>query len=175
MMIKPFLKFSVLSYLTLLTHISHTFNPTTLEMLQDDLVVCCFSSKVVFEAIHHLKKGKLDHFHLESTHFIHAVPIFAEPLSISFSVLLRHSYLPPQLVNCTLVPVPKPCKNPSSSDSFRPIALASSLSKILEWCILLQYSPFPSTSDLQFDFKKDMSTTLCTGVLKQVRSCQIHS
>ena len=43
---------------------------------------------------------------------------------------------------------------------YRPIALATTLSKALEWCVLIQYSDHLITSDLQFGFKPGHSTTL---------------
>ena len=134
-----------------------------------------FSSDTVFEAIQHLKRNKKDDSNLVSNHFIIAAPVIAEPLANLFSVLLRHGFLPAQLVNCVLVPIPKPGKPPSSSDSYRPIALASTLSKILEWCILMDFSQYFVTSDLQFGFKTDSSTSLCTGVLKQVVAKYIYN
>ena len=48
------------------------------------------------------------------------------------------------------------------------IALLSSLSKAMEWSILLTWESFFTTSGLQFGFKWGFSTTLCTGVLKAV-------
>ena len=47
-----------------------------------------------------------------SNHFIIAAPVIAEPLAKLFSVLLRHGFLPAQLINCVLVPIPKPGKPP---------------------------------------------------------------
>ena len=47
----------------------------------------------------------------------------------------------------------KPGKDPSQSDNYRPIALASNFSKVLEWSIFLDYGSYLSTSDLQFGFK----------------------
>ena len=46
--------------------------------------------------------------------------------------------------------------------------------KVLEHLILKKYSSFLSTSHLQFGFKSGFSTTLCTGVLKNVVSRYIH-
>ena len=114
------------------------------------------------------KRNKKDDSNLVSNHFIIAAPVIAEPLANLFSVLLRHGFPPAQLVNCVLVPIPKPGNPPSS---YRPIALASTLSKILEWCILMDFSQYFVTSDLQFGFKTDSSTSLCTGVLKQLGCC----
>ena len=48
------------------------------------------------------------------------------------TVILRHGYMPEQLRNCILVPIPKANKDPANSDSYHPISLASALSKALE-------------------------------------------
>ena len=160
---------------TLNKYAAHPFDPATLELTKDESCCCSISSEVVLEAFEHLKKGKRDDSNLDSSHFILAAPVIADPLATFFSVMLRHGFLPHQLIDCVLVPIPKAGKNPSLSDSYRPIALASTLSKILEWCILIQYAPHFDSCNLQFGFKKDMSTTLCTGVLKQVISKYIQN
>jgi retron-type reverse transcriptase len=46
------------------------------------------------------------------------------------------------------------------------IALAPTLSKVLEWCILIQFCIAFVTSSLQFGFKPGASTDLCTGLIK---------
>jgi len=61
--------------------------------------------------------------------------------------------MPKLLRDCILVPIPKGNKDPTVSDNYHPIALASTLSKALEWCILLSYSDHFHTSGLQFGFK----------------------
>jgi len=76
--------------------------------------------------------------------------------------------MPATLCDCILVPIPKGNKDPTSSENFCPVALAQSLSKTLEWSILLLYPNQFTSSDLQFDFKKEMSIPLCTGRIKNV-------
>ena len=63
-----------------------------------------------------------------------------------------------------------PFKNPGYglADSYRPIALAPTLSKVFEWCLLLLDRDAFSTSPLQFGFKEGFSSDLCTGLLKNV-------
>ena len=73
--------------------------------------------------------------------------------------------MPTCIRDCILVPIPKGQKDASRSDNYRSIALAPSISKILEWVILSQYSDAFVTSDLQFGFKRVMSTSLCTGFI----------
>ena len=76
--------------------------------------------------------------------------------------------------DCVLIPVPKKHKDVTCSSSYCPIALAPSLNKTLEHLILIKYSTFLHTSPLQFGFKPGSSTTLCTGVVKNIISRYIH-
>ena len=66
-------------------------------------------------------------------------------------------------------------KDPSLSANYRGIALTSSLSKVLEWSILLAWEHYFTTSDLQFGFNSGYSTTLRTGVMKAVISHYLNS
>ena len=152
---------------TLNKHNYHAFQPA-FTLSANETAACQISPDVVLQAIDHLKSGKKDHSFLDSTHFCTAAPVIADSLSVFFTVILHHGYLPCQLIDCVLVPIHKQGKNPSVSDSYRPIALASTLSKILEWCLLIQYASHFTSSDLQFGFKPNMSTSLCTGVLKSI-------
>ena len=62
-------------------------------------------------------------------------------------------------------------KDTSCSSNYRGIAIASTLSKVLEGVIL---QSFFTSSDLQFGFKPGHSTTLCTGILKCTLSRYIN-
>ena len=104
-----------------------------------------FSGDDVFEAIQQLKRGKADAEGVFSEHLIFASPVLTEPLANFFTSLLRHGYMPQNLRDCVLIPIPKKNKDPSSSLIYRPISLASSLSKILEHLILIKYAPFLSS------------------------------
>ena len=94
------------------------------------------SPELVLLALDHLSQGKKDHTSPDSSrHLCLSAPVLAESFSGFFTAVLRHGYLPDQLKDCVLVPIPKAGKNLSSSDNYCPIALASSLSKVLEWCL----------------------------------------
>ena len=120
----------------------------------------------VRRALRNLKTGKKDIDNLSSDHLRHAAPVIAAPLAALFTSILRHGYMPSSLRDCTVLPIPKGLKDASCSSNYRGIAIASILSKVLEGVILLKYSEFFTSSDLQFGFKSGHSTTLCTGVLK---------
>ena len=132
------------------------------------------TEEVVEESLLKLGRDKSDGTSLSSNHLILASPVIASFLSHLFTLILRHGYMPKALRDCLLIPIPKPNKDPSLSDSYRPIALAPNLSKVLESCILIHYQSCLTTSDLQFGFKRGFSTTTCTSILKNVVSKYIH-
>ena len=73
------------------------------------------------------------------------------------------------LMESVIVPTVKNAReNISSKDNYRPIALTSTLSKIIEKIILAQYSSLLQTTENQFGFKSNSSTDLCVFSLKQV-------
>ena len=142
---------------------------------ESDISGVDFTEDDVLEALSHLKTGKSDGDGIFAEHFIYATSALLSPLANFFCSLIRHGFMPQCLRDCVLVPVPKKGKNVACSSSYRPIALASTLSKVLEHVILTKYSPFLCSNPLQFGFKPGFSTTLCTGVIKNVISHYIHN
>ena len=83
--------------------------------------------------------------------------------------------MPQSFRDSVLVPVPKGNKDASNSSNYRPIALSSTFSKIIERSILSNYESVFSTSALQFGFKPGHSTSLCTATVKNVISRYTHN
>ena len=82
--------------------------------------------------------------------------------------------MPPVFRDAVIIPIPKGGNTDlSQSSNFRGIALASSFSKLLEYCILEDFGSCLLSSHLQFGFKPGLSTTMCTGVLKAAISCSL--
>ena len=134
-----------------------------------------FNEDDVLEAMSHLKTGKSDEDGVSAEHVIFATSALISPLAVYFTSLVRHGFMPSCLWDCVLIPVPKKNKDVTSSSSYCPIALASSISKILEHLILTKFSSYLHTSPLQFGFKPGFSTSLCTGVVKIIISRYIHN
>lgn len=90
-------------------------------------------------------------------------------LAMCFSGLLAHGILPGSMLSVLLVPVikDKTCKV-SSIDNYRPIALASILSKVLEGILLDRLQEYVVTADNQFGFKNKHGTDLCIYALKEL-------
>ena len=124
----------------------------------------------VCAAIKLLKRGKsADSDGLSAEHFVYADRRLHVLLSLSFNAYISHGYIPHQkvLYSC-IVPVLKD-KTGNSSDmcNYRPIALTSIVSKILERIILRKTVRFLNTCDNQFGFKPGHSTDLCIFAFKE--------
>ena len=80
-----------------------------------------------------------------------------------------HGYLPSSLMSVVLIPIIKnKCGNISSKENYRPIALASIISKLIEFIILNRIEQHLTTNSNQFGFKKKHGTDHCIYVLKEV-------
>ena len=124
----------------------------------------------VQQSLKHLKKRKRDGLtDCESDNFINATPKLSIYLSMLFSSMIKHRYAPSDMLISTIVPIPKnKHKSMNYSDNYRAIALSSVLGKLLESIILYQNKSVFSTSDYQFGFKVNHSTTSCSFVVQEV-------
>ena len=75
----------------------------------------------------------------------------------------------------SLATLQKGSNDATLSQNYRPIALASSLSKVLERFIISKYETFFHSNALQFGFKRGHSTSLCTATVKNVVSHYMHN
>ena len=81
--------------------------------------------------------------------------------------MLHHGCVPENLLLCTVIPIPKSTrKSMYSSNNYRGIALSSVLGKVLDKIIFNKSSSVLVTSELQYGFKPDHSTTKCTLFVK---------
>ena len=113
------------------------------------------TTKEVCQAIEQLANNKtcgLDQITAE--HLKLASPRVAALLAICLTGLMTHGVLPDSMLSVILVPVIKDkAGKVGSIDNYRPIALASVLSKELERILLDYLSYFILTTDYQFGFK----------------------
>ena len=124
----------------------------------------------VLDAVKHLKRGKHDgNIGYFSDHIINGSPRLYVQLSLLFSSMLSHGYVPKDFLLSTLIPIPKNRrKSLNNSDNYRAIALGSILGKLLDIILLRKCSNVFQTSDLQYGFKKKHSTNQCTFVVNEV-------
>ena len=129
----------------------------------------------VVQAIHLLKKGKSDVMGVSSEHLIHACPAIADSLVSFFTACLRHGFLPQCVSDCVLIPIPQRSEDASCSKNYWPIALVSTMSKVIEHIIILKYGNYFHSNQLQFGFKAGSSTTACTAIIKMVVSHYLNN
>jgi len=80
-----------------------------------------------------------------------------------------HGCIPNSCLNTTIVPIYKnKNENMSDTSNYRPVAVATVVSKLLEHFILSNISPFLDTIDNQFGFKVGHSPDQCTFLSKQL-------
>jgi hypothetical protein len=80
-----------------------------------------------------------------------------------------HGYIPVKALETVLVPIVKNRKGDiTDSDNYRPIAVATTASKIIEILLLNKYLMYLSTNDNQFGFKPKHSTDMGVFLLKEV-------
>ena len=134
--------------------------------------ICKINPAEVASAIKQLKNGKspgLDG--LSSEHIKNASQQLAVLLSISFNCMIIHGHLPCQLMDTCIISIIKDKKgNLTDKDNYRPIAITSVFSKVLERCILEKFEEYFTTSCNQFSFKKNHSTDLCVFIKKEIVS-----
>ena len=85
--------------------------------------------------------------------------------------MFMHGYTPSRLLEAIFWSIPKYLRGDlCSSNNYGGIALCAALCKLIDFIIIDKYGDKLITSDLQFAFKGEHSTTMCTTVLKEIAS-----
>ena len=121
-------------------------------------------------AIRKLSTGKssgLDGIYAE--HLLHCRQRFVTMLAICFTGLFVHGFLPDSMLEIALVPLIKDKTGRIDQvDNYRPIALASVISKVVEIILFSRISGLLETCHNQFGFKQSLGTDTCIYVLKEI-------
>ena len=131
---------------------------------------CHVTLKEVNDAIKELSGGKsCGADNISAEHLKYASGRLGPLLSLCFTASIIHGKLPEALMKVVLVPVIKnKAGSISSMNNYRPVALASVISKVYEIVLLNKLKPFLSTHDNQFGYKKGLGTDHCIYALKEV-------
>ena len=90
-------------------------------------------------------------------------------LSMCLTGFFVHGFLPKNIMTVVLIPIIKnKAGNINSVDNYRPIALASILSKVIEIIVLSRIEQYLVTKPNQFVFKRGHGTDQCIYVLKEI-------
>ena len=125
---------------------------------------------MVKNAIDKLKCGKAcGNDGLSAEHFIHSDRRITILLSIFYNRVISHGHLPDDFMKTSIIPLIKNKSGDTSNvNNYRPIALVTVASKILEIILLEMLTPYLNTTDNQFGFRKGHSTDHCIFALKNV-------
>ena len=105
---------------------------------------------------------------VSAEHLKHCNNRIVPMLAMCFNGFFIHGVLPPSMISVVLVPIVKDKRaSVCSTANYRPIALASIMSKLLEKIIYHRISDTLVTSCNQFGFKSKHSTEMCIFALKE--------
>ena len=127
---------------------------------------------IIGKCIALLNKNKMDGDKgFSSNHLIYAGRRLHVYLSMLFNAMLSHGYYPNELLKSTIISIPKDrTASLSNSDNYRGISLFNCLCKLFDYVIIQLSGESLITSDMQFGFKPQHSTTMCTVILREVVS-----
>ena len=104
---------------------------------------------------------------LMSEHFKYASHRLCVLMTIIIQIMIKHGFLPQQFMTTMLVPILKNKNGDIASKSnYRPIALSTVTSKILETILVNHIEEYIVTTENQFAYKKGHSTDMCIFTLK---------
>ena len=106
---------------------------------------------------------------LAAEHFVYSHSSITVHLSLLFTCMLSHGYIPSSFMKTSIIPILKN-RNGDTSDknNYRPIAIVTAMSKLFELCLSKILDEYLCTSENQFGFKKKHATDLCIYTVKSV-------
>ena len=128
------------------------------------------STKDIIDMVKKFKQAKADGYMGMTTDcLIQGTNKLFVLLSLLFRAILTHGTVPSEFLIGTMSAIPKSLAGRNSSDNYRAITLSSIIGRLLDLIILEREKNHSlSSSNLQFGFKQQCSTTLCTGLLKEI-------
>ena len=113
-----------------------------------------------------LKPHKDDgNYGFKSDHLINGSNKLFIMLSIMFNAFLTHGFNSEDLLLSTIISIPKDNRGSmNSSDNYRGISVSNSICKLYDYVFIDLNMDYLKTDDMQFGFKNNPSTVLCTVV-----------
>ena len=136
-----------------------------------------FTYEHIKKAVRMLKHNKHDgNTGLYSNNVIHGTDKLFRILVKLFNSLLTHGYTLNDMLLGTLTPIVKDRRAKlSSSENFRSICLQNVLCKLMDLMILFKESESLVTSDMQFGFKPESSTSLATSMFLETTDYYVRN
>ena len=130
------------------------------------VTTCMLEVLQIVKDLPNAKSSGLDGLKGESLRYVH--PLLCLLLSIGFTCMFKHCYIPQCMINSVIIPLIKnKCGDNNHKNNYRPLALSSIISKVFEHVIAERLEIYPCTDDNQFGFKSGHSTDLCIYALTE--------
>ena len=125
------------------------------------------SNDNVYNAIRSLQSGKSDGVDdIYSDNLKNASHHFIECIMYLFNSIMSHGCIPESFLFATILPLPKNSRlDLKNSNNYRAISLSSVFGKVFDKIIFEKQFEQLSTSGLQFGYKRNSSTVMCTTML----------
>ena len=125
---------------------------------------------IIEHCIKRLKRNKDDgSIGFNSNHLLYGGKRLHVLLSLLFNLMLMHGYTPVDLLQSSIISIPKDLKaSLCNSNNYRGISLFNAICKVFDYVIIYLCSDFLNTSDMQFGFKPKHSTVLCSVIYKEL-------
>ena len=86
-------------------------------------------------------------------------------LALLFRSIIYHGHYPDNLQKSTIISIPKDARaSLSNVDNYRGISVSNSMNKVFDYVIIKLYQNTLMSSDMQFAYKSQHSTALCSVV-----------
>ena len=128
------------------------------------------TSDIVAQCIKWLKRSKSDvKYGFKSDHLINGGKDCTFYCLMLFKSMLIHGYNANDLVLSSIISITKDIRSSlSSNDNYRGISLINGICKLFDYVIMHTCNDYLYTSDMQFGFKPQHSTTMCSLVYHEI-------
>ena len=128
------------------------------------------TSDIIAQCIKRLKRRKSDgNYGFISDHLINGGKRLHILLFMLFKSMLIHGYNANDLVLSSIISIPKDIRSSlGSSDNYRGISLFNGICTLFDYVIMHTCNDYLFTSDMQFGFKPQHSTTICSLVYHEI-------
>ena len=125
---------------------------------------------IINDCIAKLKRGKSDgNIGFNSNHLVHGERHIRVLISLLFNAMIVHGHYSNEMLKPTIVSIlMDKTASLSNGDNYRDISMFNSIHKLFDYVIIDICCDSLSTSDMQYGYKNNHSTTMCTVILKEV-------
>ena len=138
------------------------------ELIKNDTSNTNLNLKHIIDGVNKLKVDKKEESGMYTNHLKYGPNRLFVHLTFLYNAMIKHGTSTKELVEGIMIPLIKDRRSShQKSENYRALTLGTTLSKLFETIIMLNNSHIFQSSEQQFGFKADSSTTMCSFVLNE--------